>query len=91
MLKTISIPSMRSHHHVGTTKIKGMGMGSVLLNKGGAGGASAYSGLEDYKDTTGRNPFKGSGVSTINNKLENLMLKNNSSKKKKDKNINFNL
>lgn len=91
MHKFISIPASGSHQHTTTRKIKGMGMGSVLLNKGGAGGASSYSSIEDYQDTTGRQVFKGSGVSSLNNKLENLMLKNNSGKKKKDKNINFNL
>ena len=92
MLKIISIPSSGSHQHITTKKIKGYGMGSVLLNKGGAGGASSFTSLDDYKDTTGRPVFKGSGVSSINHKLENLMLKNNNpSKKRKDKNINFNI
>jgi hypothetical protein len=31
-------------------------MGSVLLSKGGTGGASSYRDLEDYIKTTGRNP-----------------------------------
>ncbi len=42
---------MRGKHI--TNKMGGCGMGSVLLDKGGAGGASAYSSVADYKRTTG--------------------------------------
>jgi len=35
----------------------GTGMGSVLLRKGGAGGASSYMDIDDYVATTGINPY----------------------------------
>ena len=41
--------------------------GSVLLNKGGAGSGSSYSSIDDYIETTGRNP--------LGNKLSKLLLK----------------
>tara|TARA_R110000868_G_scaffold94780_1_gene261163 strand:+ start:68 stop:289 length:222 start_codon:yes stop_codon:yes gene_type:complete len=34
--------------------LSGMGMGSVLLNQGGAGGGSSYASIPEYEDTTGR-------------------------------------
>jgi len=58
----------------------GSGMGSLLLNKGGSGSASSYIDIDDYIDTTGRNPFKskshmdGNGFSKINSKLANLKI-----------------
>jgi hypothetical protein len=68
-------------------------MGSVLLNKGGAGGASAYESVGDYTATTGVNPFErspnqGRGLGSLAKKMEELTIK---PKKKKEKNINFNL
>jgi hypothetical protein len=70
-------------------------MGSVLLNKGGAGGASAYESVGDYTATTGVNPYANSGISTMgrglgsmSKKLEELAIK---PRKRKEKNINFNL
>jgi hypothetical protein len=45
--------------------IQGNGMGSVLLNKGGAGSASSYIDIDDYVNTTGNNPFKGSGLKNL--------------------------
>jgi len=47
--------------------IQGKGA-SVLLQKGGAGGASSYSGIDDYVATTGRNPYvttSGSGLPSV--------------------------
>jgi hypothetical protein len=76
------------------TKIKGKGVGAVLLNKGGAGGGSSYSSLDDYIQTTGINPLlgvskQGRGLGSMNDKLENLLIK--SKKGKKEKNITFSI
>jgi hypothetical protein len=74
------------------TSIKGRGVGAVLLNKGGSGAGSSYSSLEDYIETTGRNPLvetKGKGLGKMNSKLENLLIKTN--KGKKEKNITFSI
>ena len=43
----------RLHAHLGK---RGMGMGSVLLSKGGTGGASSYPDLDVYIHETGQNP-----------------------------------
>jgi hypothetical protein len=45
--------------------VQGMGMGSVLLNKGGAGSASSYIDIDDYVNQTGNNPFKGQGLKNL--------------------------
>ena len=64
-------------------------MGSVLLNKGGAGGASAYESVGEYTAMTGVNPYaSGRGLGSISKKLESLSI---APKKRKEKNINFNL
>jgi hypothetical protein len=87
-------PSTHGHTVVG-------GGGSVLLCKGGTGGASAYDGIEDYERTTGRKIKKtsgsglglglglgvGSSKSELNKKLESLSF----TPKPKQKNISFNL
>lgn len=57
--------------------VQGMGMGSVLLNKGGAGGASSYIDIDDYVNQTGNNPFKTKGqglknLSEISQRLQKL-------------------
>ena len=75
--------------------INGSGVGSVLLNKGGAGSASSYLSLEDYIDQTGQHPVvSGKGVSkslsAVNNQLEKLLVKA-SKNPTKMKNINFNI
>lgn len=54
--------------------LSGCGMGSVLLNTGGAGSGSSYSSLEDYQHTTG-NPIPAGVGSGINEKLAKLMVK----------------
>jgi hypothetical protein len=51
--------------------LSGVGMGSVLLNKGGAGGGSSYESVQDYSTTTGNRPA-GSG---LGEKLGKLMVK----------------
>jgi len=61
----------------------GKGMGSVLLNTGGAGGGSSYPSVEEYKDTTGR----GLG-GKLTDKLAKLIVK---PVMKKPKNINFSM
>ena len=69
--------------------LSGCGMGSVLLNKGGAGAGSSYSSVDDYIATTHENPFSGRGIgqnlASMNKKIEGLLVK------KKEKNINFNI
>ena len=43
--------------HVHRIKSSGSGMGSVLLQRGGSGSASSYRDIDEYIDTTGRNPI----------------------------------
>lgn len=75
---------------VHTKHIKGKGIGDVLLNKGGSGSGSSYSSLDDYIQTTGRNPLLGGkGLGSMNDKLENLLIK--TKKGKKEKNITFSI
>ena len=90
---------MRGKHI--TNKMGGCGMGSVLLDKGGSGGASAYSSVADYKRTTGGllvkpavmpRDFskKGCGIGgAIEEKLQSLQLKDE--KRRKPQNIKFSL
>ena len=80
----------------GRRYMSGRGMGSVLLNKGGAGGASGYESIGDYTATTGVDPFgreasissAGRGLGSMSKKLEELTIK---PRKRKEKNINFNI
>ena len=77
--------------------MSGKGFGAVLLDRGGAGGGSSYSSLDDYIATTGENPMSstivkslgGRGLGSMNKKIESLLVKSN--KGKKEKNINFNM
>jgi len=62
----------------------GKGMGSVLLNRGGAGSASSYESVDQFIDDTGLSPLKGSG---LGEKLHKLMIKPMA---KKPSNIRFN-
>jgi hypothetical protein len=66
------------------TLIRGGGMGSVLLNKGGVGVGSSYSSVEDYQNTTGRTTVGGAL-----DKLSHLMVKPLQSRK--PKNIQFSI
>jgi len=69
-----------------TRGMRGMGMGSVLLD-GGLGGQSSYESVDEYISTTGRNPYStGGSLERMNRKLEALV-----PNKKKPKNINFSL
>lgn len=69
---------------------QGCGMGSLLLNKGGAGGASSYIDIDDYIDTTGRNPFKseqhakGRGLENLSSKLSKLKIEPSSTIRRKN-------
>jgi hypothetical protein len=67
--------------------IQGAGMGSLLLNKGGAGGASSYIDMDDYISTTGRNPFKstqGQGLNKLASKISKLEINPPSAIKRKN-------
>jgi hypothetical protein len=95
--------SMRGHHI--TNKMSGCGMGSVLLDRGGTGGASSYTSLGEYKRTTGegmrsmmkvkpavmpREFSRGKGIGgEIEAKLQSLQLKDD--KRRKPQNIKFSL
>jgi len=52
--------------------MEGRGMGSVLLNKGGAGSGSSYTSIDDYMNITGNSPARGSG---LGEKLHKLIVK----------------
>lgn len=72
----------------------GKGMGSVLLNTGGAGSASSYIDIDDYIETTGRDPFKTSGkgikgLNELSTKLKNLNINPPTSIKRKNITMNF--
>jgi len=62
-------------------QIAGMGMGSVLLNKGGAGSGSSYPSVMDYERQTGQTMGEG-----LNEKLSKLIVKPLG---RKPKNISF--
>lgn len=81
------------NNRVVVNKMKGTGMGSILLNTGGAGGGSSYSSMEDYLRTTQRGKQMGFGLGgAIQKKLEGLAVKPADQKyKKRKQNINFDL
>ncbi len=97
MYKTNSI-----HLPFRTTKINslhrraigGEGIGTVLLD-GGMGGQSSYHSIEDYENTTKRQPrmkpvTQGSGLADkIASKLSNLKLDKKSGPKKKNITMSF--
>ena len=80
-----------------TNKMKGTGMGSVLLDKGGTGSGSSYYSMQDYLATTGekRQGTKGLGLGgAIEDKLSKLKLSNPKIMEPpriKPKNINFSI
>jgi hypothetical protein len=84
------LPHINRSIAIGTRKyMKGRGMGSVLLNRGGAGSASSYGSVGEYTEMTGVNPYSsGRGLGSISKKLESLSI---APKKRREKNINFNL
>jgi len=93
--------NMSSRMVLGRKTAFGGGMGSVLLNTGGAGGGSSYSSPNEYHEITGRPVPMGSGLSRqnevpmpmaqqhhlrkVNEKLSNLLAKPTN----KRKNITF--
>jgi hypothetical protein len=77
-----------------TSKMKGTGMGSVLLDKGGAGSGSSYYSMEDYLATTGekRSGTKGLGLGgAIEDKLSKLKVAPKLETRRKPNNINFSI
>lgn len=93
MRNLIFVPRMNNIHVSGkNARRQGRGMGSILLQRGGPGGASSYEGTEDYKDTTGRGLGLGLGCGLginrggLNAKLESLSI---TPLKQKPKNIKF--
>ena len=76
----------RLHTHVAIGgrrhRLAGMGMGSMILDRGGAGGGSSYPTVEDYMDITGRK-VSGEG---LGDKLGKLVVK---PLVRKPKNIKF--
>lgn len=94
----ISEKIMRPHTLSGkvvTNKMKGIGMGSVLLDKGGSGSGSSYYSMQDYLATTGEKRTKGLGIGgAIEDKLSKLTLSNPKimeAPRRKPKNINFSI
>ena len=84
------MPNYMTSMYVGGRKMKGgamrgCGMGSVLLNRGGPGAGSSYTSIDDYIKTTGVNPTRGSG---LGEKLGSLIVK---PVQKKVKNIQFSM
>ena len=80
------MPMSNGTLHTGRRHIHGRGMGSVLLNKGGAGSGSSYSSVDDYIATTHNfGGGIGKNLASMNKKIEGLLVK------KKEKNINFNI
>jgi hypothetical protein len=77
-------PHMYCSGRIHRRKLMGCGMGSVLLNVGGAGGGSAYPSVADYTEITGRQVKGGD----LGNKLDKLMVKPIS---KKPHNIKFDI
>ena len=70
-------------------QMKGMGIGSVLLD-GGSGGQSSYSSIADYKETTAKGRgLEGLGSNALGEKLSKLVIKQPPTKKQP--NIKFNL
>lgn len=63
--------------------LMGSGMGSVLMNVGGAGGGSSYESPSAYTETTGRPVFRGGD---LGRKLQGLIVK---PLQKKPQNIKF--
>jgi hypothetical protein len=72
----------------------GKGMGSVLLNTGGPGSASSYIDIDDYMETTGRNPFgaKGQGIkglAKLSDRLSKMDIQPSANIKRKNITMNF--
>jgi hypothetical protein len=88
----ICIPGKNNSSVMTGARMKGRGIGAVLLD-GGTGGQSSYSSVDDYMATTNARYPKStgaglSGLDQIRGKMENLMIK---PKVQKSKNIKFSL
>jgi len=85
-----SLPFRAQTMKGGAKHTQGQGIGGLLLNKGGAGGASSYIDIDDYIDTTGRNPYKteqhakGRGFEKLSSKLSNLKIEPSSTIRRKN-------
>lgn len=99
----IQLPNSNIKQHAVLGK-RGMGMGSVLLSKGGPGGASSYRNVEDYEHITNRNvkqiePIGGAGfipkragkLERLGDKLGNLSIRNQDGIKPRIKNITMSI
>ena len=64
-------PNVYTSGRIHRKRLAGMGVGSVLMNKGGAGAGSSYSSVDDYVATTGK-PVGGSGLGA---KLSKVVVK----------------
>jgi len=91
---------MHAHSRIMKGKGMGTGMGSVLLRKGGAGGASSYMDIDDYIHTTGNNPYVkskpsgqglGAGMKKMREKLEKLTIEQPSMTKPKVRKIQMSM
>ena len=90
IVRIAKIPFSNGHVSPTQKRMIGKGNGSVLLRKGGGGGASSYMDMDDYIRTTGNNPLArntGSGLKTLSDKLAKLSLEPKPLVKGKIKNI----
>jgi len=90
IVRIAKVPFTNGHVSPTQKRMIGKGNGSILLKKGGAGGASSYMDMDDYIRTTGNNPLArstGSGLKTLSDKLAKLSLEAKPLVKGKIKNI----
>jgi len=90
IVRIAKVPFTNGHVSPTQKRMIGKGNGSVLLRKGGGGGASSYMDMDDYIRTTGLNPLShssGSGLKTLSDKLAKLSLEPKPLVKGKIKNI----
>jgi len=90
IVRIAKVPFTNGHVSPTQKRMIGKGNGSILLKKGGAGGASSYMVMDDYIRTTGNNPLArstGSGLKTLSDKLAKLSLEAKPLVKGKIKNI----
>lgn len=64
-------PNVHVGGRIHRRRLMGCGMGSVLMNRGGAGSGSTYMSVQDYSATTGNRPA-GTG---LGEKLSKLLVK----------------
>jgi hypothetical protein len=92
----IKIPFSNTKMTSHTGRVYGQGMGSILLQTGGAGGASSYSDMDDYISTTGINPYartgmesSGTGLKSLSDKLSKLNIEPKLHVKRKNITMSF--